>query len=391
MSVEKTEKSVLPEGEITDESLKKVRDRIGKLLRVDPYNTIATVDSIRHFADGVGDINPLWRDPEYAKENVYGKIIAPPSWYYSVFPTWISHSLPGVHSFHSGTDWTFIKPTYEGDSIRPECEFKGWDEKESKFAKKILFFNHEARYYNQKDELVAWAKSWSARAERKAAREKGKYFDLKLPHPWTEKELKEIDDQIMEEEIRGAEPRYWEDVNVGDELKPVIKGPIGLTDMIAMCAGMSPVKLLAHEAALHQYRKHPDWCWRDPNTFAWEPIYAVHYSIEGAKSAGVPYPYDVGAQRNTWAIHLLTNWMGNDAWLKKCRNEYRQFVYLSDVVWCKGKVVDKSVDEDREYVVTVETEAINQRNYNVMPGKAVIALPSKKNNFHPVKSRLEKK
>src|SRR5450756_2182866 len=85
------------------------------------------------------------------------------------------------------------------------------------------------------------------------------------------------------------------DVYKRQELKPVIKGPLGLTDMVAMCAGMSPVKLLAHEAAVQHYSKHPQWAWRDPNTCAWEPIYAVHYSLEGAKSAGVPYPYDVGA------------------------------------------------------------------------------------------------
>ena len=40
------------------------------------------------------------------------------------------------------------------------------------------------------------------------------------------------------EEIRGSNPRYWEDVAVGDELTPVIRGPINEIERDAwMAAG----------------------------------------------------------------------------------------------------------------------------------------------------------
>jgi acyl dehydratase len=38
---------------------------------------------IRHFADGLGDTNPLWTDEEYAKRTKWGGIIAPPCFLYS--------------------------------------------------------------------------------------------------------------------------------------------------------------------------------------------------------------------------------------------------------------------------------------------------------------------
>ena len=37
---------------------------------------------------------------------------------------------------------------------------------------------------------------------------------------YTKKEIEEIYNAQDAEEIRGANPRYWEDVKVGDELEP---------------------------------------------------------------------------------------------------------------------------------------------------------------------------
>lgn len=92
---------------------------------------------------------------------------------------------------------------------------------------------------------------------------------------------------------------------------------------------------------------------------------------------GLPYPYDVGTQRHCWQIHHLTNWMGDEGWLKKSDAEYRRFVYLSDVVRITGKVVNKYQDGNDEYCVEIETNAMNQRGEDVMPGTATVVLPSK--------------
>ena len=384
------EKAHLTEGKITEEGLNELRSRLGKKLKVTPFNTVASADAIRHFVDGVGDVNPLFRDEEYAKNTRYKKVIAPPSWPYSVFPTWIPQGLKGVHAFHSGNDWTFYKPIYEGDTITPELTFTHFDEKESKFAEKIIIVHYDDNYFNQRGERVANAKAWSVRAERQTAREKGKYSDLKVPHPWTEKELEDIEDQVLAEEIRGKEVRYWEDVKEGEELKPLIKGPLGVSDMIAWCIGSCPVQLKALGAALRDYRRHPGWAFRDPNTGALEPTFAVHYHVDAAKSAGVPYMYDVGAQRQQWLIQHLTNWIGDEGWLKTCFAEYRRFVYLSDVVWLKGRVTKKYIDDAGESCVDIETWAENQRKENVMPGHSTVVLPSRVRNPWPVELRVMK-
>ena len=42
--------------------------------------------------------------------------------------------------------------------------------------------------------------------------------------------------------------------------------------------------------------------------------------------------------RETWLIHLCTDWMGDDAWLWKLDCEFRQFNYVGDTQWLSGTV-----------------------------------------------------
>ena len=80
-------------------------------------------------------------------------------------------------------------------------------------------------YYRQGGELVAGYSSYETWAEVEKIREKNKYGYLAKAAEYTEKELEEIYAAQDREEIRGANPRFWEDVKVGDELTPVVRGP----------------------------------------------------------------------------------------------------------------------------------------------------------------------
>jgi len=385
-----SESKVLAEGRIDEAALMVFRERVGMKLRVsNVFNEHVTPEAIRKFVNGIGDTNPLFRDEEYAKETRYKRLVAPISWVYSVYPTWVLQGLPGVHAFHSGNDWEFYKPIFSGDKITPEATFTGFEEKQSEFAGKFIMEYQEAKFINQRGELVSKAKTWLVRAERPAARKKGKYKGITLPHPWSEQELQKVEKDVLAEKPRGAEPRYWEDVKVGQELEPVTKGPLGLTDIVAYCIGSAPVQVLAHGAALREYKRHPAWAFRDPDTGAWEPVYSVHYNKQAAASAGLPYPYDAGAERHAWHLNLFTNWMGDDGWLKKNYGEYRKFVYLSDAVKFGGKVTKKYRDADGEPCVDIEAWAINQRGENVMPGRGTVVLPSREKKYWPLEKRLK--
>lgn len=376
--------AVMPQAVIDDQMIEGMRAKVGARLRIDHSvnNELASRIAVAKFAGGVGDINPLWTDASYASASPYGAAVAPPSFVIGCF-SGIQFGWPGLGSFHSMSHLRFERPVYWGDAVESSCVYEGFDgPSPSKFAGRSVTDRFLNSYRNQRGERIATIR-WNVinyeRGRRLARRdaENGVKPGPELPHRWDPAEVAEIEARVLAERPRGGEPRYWDEVGVGDELDVVTKGPIGLTDEIAFVAGGgTPIpRLKAHAAALRDYRAHPAWAFRDPSTGAWEPIYSVHYNYQAAQAMGVAFQYDVGFQRQCWQVHQLTHWAGDHAWVKECRAEYRKFVYLSDVVELRGRVSGKRVDEHGEHVVDVTTSAVNQRGETVMPGSAVIALP----------------
>ena len=140
----------------------------------------------------------------------------------------------------------------------------------------------------------------------------------------------------MSEEVRGNNPRGWDDGRVGDELQSVVKGPMSHGDITAFVAGC--IGGISHGIQLREMLRHPSWGFTDPNTGAQEAIIRVHDIQEAAESAGLPGSYDYGCQRCCWMGHLLTNWMGDDGFLTKMYVELRLFNVVGDTTWCRGKV-----------------------------------------------------
>jgi acyl dehydratase len=382
----------MTDSRITQDLIDSMRSKLGTKLRIDEsiHNEYATRMAILKFAEGIGDPNPLWSDAEYANTSPYGSIVAPPSFIWACFAQ-VQFGWKGLGGFHAGCDIDFVKPIRIGDKISAECVYESFEgPKDSNFAEETVIDHYSNRYWNQNKDLIAKYRWWVVRFARAKAREKSIHGKIELPYPWTDEQLKQIQQEILSEEIRGSNPRYWEDVEIGDLLKPVVKGPLGVTDEVAyIIGGGVPIpRMQAHGVALRSYQKHPAWAFKDPSTSALEPIYAVHYNKMAANAMGLPQAYDVGIQRHCWGIHLITNWMGNDAWLKKSYTEYRKFVYLSDVVWIKGKVTKKYIDEEGDHCVYIERSALNQRQENVMPGYAVVALPCKQKGISPLNRRM---
>ena len=381
-------KVVMKDSTITQDMVEEMRAKLGMKLRVDQstHNEYATRIAILKFAEGIGDPNPLWSNEEYAQNSQYGRIIAPPSFVWACFAH-VIFGWRGLGGFHAGCNVEFMKPIFVGDKISAECVFKSFEgPKKSNYAEETVIDHFQNQYWNQNGALIAKYHWWVVHFARAKARKKKKYGGLELPHPWTDEQLHHIEQEILSEEIRGSKPRYWEDVEIGEDIGPVVKGPLGITDEIAyIIGGGVPIpRLQAHGVALRSYQKHPAWAFRDPNTSASEPIFAVHYNRAAANAMGLPQSYDVGVQRHCWGIHLITNWMGDNGWLKRSYTEYPKFVYLSDVVWLKGKVTKKYLDDEGDHCVHIERSAINQRNENVMPGYAIVALPSRRKNAFPL-------
>ena len=391
----------MPQAVITDDMIASMAAKAGSVLRIDHSvnNELASRIAVTKFAGGIGDINPLWTDQDYAANSPYGAPLAPPSFIIGCF-SGIQFGWPGLGSFHSQSRITFERPVYWGDLVQATCLYEGFDgPAPSSFAGRAVTDRFLNTYTNQRGEriaMVGWhvinferGRALERRDARGPASTGGSGPAPVLPHPWTEDEVAEIEARVLAERPRGNRPRYWEDVRAGQALDVVTKGPIGMTDEIAVVAGGgTPIpRLKAHAAALHDYHAHPAWAFRDPVTSAREPIYSVHYNLQAARAMSVAFQYDVGFQRQCWQIHQLTHWAGDHAWIKEVQAEYRRFVYLSDVVQLRGTVTGTRIDDDGDHVADVRTEAVNQRDEVVMPGQAVIALPSRGAGLSPAARR----
>ena len=81
--------------------------------------------------------------------------------------------------------------------------------------------------------------------------------------------------------------------------------------------------------------------------------------------------------RETWLIHLCTDWMGDDAWLWKLDCEFRKFNYVGDTQWLGGVVTRRYLADGDRPAVDLELRAENQRGEVTTPGHATILLPSR--------------
>jgi len=366
---------------ITEEGLEELKKRIGlKITKtVWPWVTETTLDSIRHYAYGIGDDNPLWTDPDYAVKTRYGGIIAPPAFLYAtsrIISGYVG-GLPGVHAMFAGTDWTWYLPIHLGTKFKVEVYLKDLVEHETRFAGRAIQQIYHGDFYNQKGDKLAECDSWCFRTERATAREKGeKYKKIKDRKIYTNDEIKEIKSLYQNEEVRGAKPRYWEDVKEGERLPTIVKGPMTVTGFIAFVQGWGGLYIRAHKIAFKLYKDHPGVA--IPNAYNISDIpERVHWEDELAKAVGTPAAYDYGPERVSWMSHMMTNWIGDDGWLHKLNAKIVRHNPVGDTLYISGKVTKKYQKESQGYV-ECEFLAANQDGESSCEGQATAILPFKK-------------
>ncbi len=361
-------------GKITPESLAELKSRIGKPKPIRGWNREATKDAIWHFAEALGDDNPLWTDEEYASKSRYGRIIAPPTFLYtfsSFGSAQAGMGLPGVHALWAEDDWEFIRPVLVGDKITCTLQLVEVMEKPSRWGS--LRQIEEFTYRDEKGAVVGRCRRLMFRAEGDKAKKRGKYADIEK-YRYTEEELRAIENAYEKEERRGATPRYWGDVKVGDEITHVVKGPLTVVEMVTWLMGWGSPLCKASRIAYLFRKAHPSAVIRDPETNI--PCFPeeAHWNEPFARAAGIGGGYDIGAQRISWFTHPMTNWIGDGGFLKRLKVQLRRPNYLGDTLWCRGKVTQKYI-KDSEYLVDCDLWGDNQRGERIVLALATASFP----------------
>jgi acyl dehydratase len=369
---------------IIEVGLERYRQKmVNTLLCPQQDNEVATKDAIRHFANGLGDPNPLWQDEDYAKRSKYGSIVAPPSFLNAVSEGQAIVGLPGLIATFVGSEWEWFQVIRVNDRFSVTNHLLDLKDLPDDKGRRRFLQSGILNYNNQRDQLVGRCKWNILRTEAKPAlrhHEKQEKEHEKMEiHKYCDKELAAIYSAIDQEEIRGGNPRYFEDVNLGEEVHPVVKGPLSLSDMVAWAIGTSWHRMaLAHGPKLTHLRANPGLSYVDPETGIPEPIGNSHFLPSAARLLmGSPLPLDLGFQRVCWLGHGVTNWMSDYGFLKKLEVRLKGFVRFGDTTWCNGKIVGKRAEGD-ECLVDLDLFSQNQNGEITTTGKAVVSLPTKR-------------
>jgi len=381
-------------GVLTDEAFERSRTRIGvpQPLVTPPHNLEVSRDGLRHFANGYGDDNPLFCDEGYAARTRWGGLINPPALLYTMGEDASPRPVPpenkallrgdpfaGLGSYQAVMEFEWWRPLMIGDRLMCLRAQVGVADKRSDFGGRTAHVTHDFIYANQRGELHAIRRGTWINAERHTSRERKK--EREEPEPYTAEQLAEIDAAYEAETRRGAEPRYFEDVEIGDALDPKVKGPLRTTDIIVWHLGWG-MQLTPPGGFRLSYliRKKAPGLFPPNRLNIPDTVQRLHWEPERAQELGLPTSYDYGGLRETWLCHLLTDWMGDDGWLWKMECQHRRFNFIGDTSWLSGEVVDKvqgEVDGAVRSEVHVEMRCTNQRGAVTSPGKAVVLLPSR--------------
>ncbi len=338
---------------------------------------VASEDAIRAYCDSIGDLNLLYRSRDHARNSVYGNIIAPPMFLncISLFTqvglkalTEMEYLVTGFDAGIRGEWFRIIRENEEFSVIAIPTEVIDITKKNTHLQ---FLVRGNKIFVNQLDEVVANINtSFVAVIPTRKEMEVRQGQKAPKPRSFSVDEVAEWYRLTKQEPVRGSNPRFWEDVEVGDQLPP--------THHV-----FSTMEYASHMARRGNWRFEMDYSkgdWRDlldPESGL--PDFGfVHLTDEAARPWGLPRANASGPQMHCWLARLVTNWMGDHGFLKKMETQIRNSLWRDSLALLNGEVV-KKYTEDNEHLVDLHIRIQDYDGTPVIPkGLATVVLPSRR-------------
>jgi acyl dehydratase len=374
---------------LTDEMVREAKSAIHSEIRTEGWNQQASRDAIRHYSWGLGDDNPLFCDVVYAHGTIYGSVIAPPTFLYTICDAAICPGLPGIQPIYGAAEWEFFRSVKVDEVITSRAVLVDVKElRGGRRAPRLLVQRGEVTYSDARGAPVAKVLSDTLRIPH-AASDEGLRYAPRSEHNYAEEELLAVEAAVMAEVRRGADSRYWEDVQVGDRLPAVVKGPINQFTMTAYYAGCvgSPGYKSAEMAWKYRHwaRESPE---KLPNqydaTYFREYVSPSmgHQNEAVAREIGMPAAYNNGPQRVGWAGHLLTNWCGDEGSVRSLQFRLNEAEIFGDTIWVHGRVNALHEYSETGGRVDLDIWSTNQLGQETARGTATVELPRRTRRAH---------
>jgi hypothetical protein len=114
----------------------------------------------------------------------------------------------------------------------------------------------------------------------------------------------------------------------------------------------------------------------DPVSGEYHAPIAMHYLDSVAQAWGIPWGYATGRQNEANIGHLVSNWMGDDGFVKCLDLQHRNVLFQGEMSTQRGKVKKKYV-ENGEHLVDLEVWGETREGIRHTVGTATVRLISR--------------
>ena len=345
--------------------------------------------TIERFMNGTGDENPLYRDPNYGATSAYFTMLAPPALVLAIrTPTsrgalYQSNDYGAPLPLLTSAAITWNDQIHLGDRLRSALTVTGASEGSAWRDRPTAQIESRADYFRENG-AYPFAEATGAVTLFPIQRGSEKFIDRDL-YVYSDEEIAQLEQELSAESApRGNNTRYWSDVETGEALPTLVKGPLTLSDLMSWAvAEAKPIKLgglVDREVVSQPGRRttNPTTNWP-----RWD-LEQEAEDLQSSQDAGFAGPYGRGAMRVALAGHLMTHWMGDDGFLRQLAVDLPNPFMYGDVMRLGGRVADKFSQEigGRQYnAVAIDIAGTNQIGETVLSGNATVFLPEP---GHPV-------
>lgn len=320
-------------------------------------------------ADAIEDPNPLYVDQAEAESSRFHgllcpplatwKDIAPPIGYFGAGQE--SHfqvPLPfNSYGLNGGSDWQFLRPPYVGEWITRQFRILNIYQKQGRSGP-LVFVERQETQTNQNGHVILLARHASIHrglpSGDEVARVAADGQDLRsVPISPPGPNDSPVDarngspnDSIERAKAQHPPQRFFEDIVVGSELEPVVKGPITTTHLVRWAAANG------NYARIH-----------------WDlPFAQVHQGLQNVVVNG--------SLKNQYMGQLMVEFAGQSGWFKRFLVQHRGMDYPGDVLTAAGRVTGVREIEGIGYV-DCQVGLSNSRGHLTASGQATVALPKR--------------
>jgi hydroxyacyl-ACP dehydratase HTD2-like protein with hotdog domain len=288
-------------------------------------------EMIFELADTIEELNPLYLDAGYANNSRFVGLLCPQVAAWKDWAPRIDYFGAGQdthfevplpfksYGFNGGSEWTFHRPVRLGDQITKQEKIVDMYERTGRSGQ-LVFIVREMTQSNQRSELLLTIRHISIfrkRAETEAADK---------PLPTGPVELPRISppgpgEAVDKTEWSASPQRTFEQINVGDEIPSVLRGPMTTGHLVRWAA------VNGNYARIH-----------------WDLPYAM-------QRQGIANVVVNGSLKNQYLYILAQRFAGEAGWVRKMYLEHRGMDHPGETLTVTGKVREKTARDGFGHVM----------------------------------------